>query len=334
MEKLLTSKDLDFAWATYKKTIEELSDFENKTGVTKKSIVERLRDSTDILVTNGKIPIKREQISSYIWDLLQERKITYHYNTFISLFNENQKRNYSKSRDSLLSHEHNFSGPNPQECQCGVLQYNGLIYELEEVEEKKVRTLEETLEDLSVKEDPYSNPVTEYYQRVAENARELASMADSLVNKYYEDVDTAKLLEDNLPGIQNAIKEQKSLEAELIALSKQMDYRIRIGHFEKIKALLFEKTTKYGIAGIAGLLAPPCIKCGHKGITPKHMSANLMRKDREDILKKLMWFRTIDFNVNGKIIVVDVNEWFNKQVERAELNLDIENPILVSYEAI
>ena len=327
----LTDKDLDFAWNTYKQTIEELADFENKTGITKKSIVERLRDSVDVLVTNGKIPIKREQISSYVWELLQERKISYHYNTFISLFNENQKRNYSKSSASLL-HEHQFPESNPSECECGALQYNGLIYELEPVREESLIS-SKSLESLENQNDPFSEPVIEYYQRVADNARELASMADSLVGKYYEDEETAKLIESALPNIKEQIKEQKSLEAQLIAWGKEMDYRIRVGHFNKIKAILFLACTKYGIAGVAGLLAPPCIKCGHKGITPKHMSFNILRKDKEEILQKMMYFRTIEVEIGGKTVVIDINDWFNRQVERGDLNLDIERPILVNYVA-
>jgi len=84
---------------------------------------------------------------------------------------------------------------------------------------------------------------------------------------------------------------------------------------------------------VAKHIVPPCTECGHKGISPKHMSANLMRKDREKILNTLKWYKCVDITIGNKTVVVDFKDWFDKQMERGSLGLSIEDPVIVEYKA-
>lgn len=325
--KMSKSKDLQYLQQEYDRVKEEALNYADKDIATKKEFILRLKVKAQLLFEAEER--NTSELASYIWNDLTSYGFTIAKSYYSELFTENEKRNYSEKFGTEHIHEfRNVDGI--EKCLCTAVKIDGIIYEQTKEEEKK----EETRVTIKEKPDPLVNSHTEYLFRVSNNSKELSSIAEDLLKKFVTNKDLRKIITDNLKDIKKLIQQQKDIEAELLAISKHADMRQRIGTFEKIKAILLEKC-RYNIAHVAKLLVPPCVKCGHAGITAKHMSANILRKDYEKIVNNLKWFRTIEIFVPGYTtpIIIDIADWFNKQCGRGKLDLDIEEPILVDYKA-
>ena len=147
------------------------------------------------------------------------------------------------------------------------------------------------------------------------------------MTKYYESEEFAKEIESALKNAQTLVKQSKEDEARIMALEKKLDLRQRVGEWEKLKALLLEKC-QFNIAKVAKILTPPCVKCGHSGITPKHMSFNIMKREQPKIMRHLDWFKSITISLNNKKFTFDIADWYNRQVQRGELDLPFEEVVL------
>ena len=111
---------------------------------------------------------------------------------------------------------------------------------------------------------------------------------------------------------------EKELRAQLEHIAGNLDLRNKARDFKKIKALLLEKV-EYNIAKVAQLIH----------VSPKHLSANVMRNEQDDLMEKAKWFDVIDVKCScGKENSIDIADWFNKQVERMTLSLPFKKPTI------
>lgn len=310
--------------------LERLSKINSDDFKTKREIIQELIDATRPLVETGYYQWKKWFFASFIYQQLEQYDIEYPRGEyFYNLFNEDEKREERTNFESLNEiHEHKFEGTDGvKRCECGSIEFESLIYGVEPPKEK-THTSEEVKKMIDEKPDPFSNPYTEYIQRVKFNCDELGSYCNELVKKYYGDENVAKTIESALPRIDSLLEEQKSTKAKLIHMGKQSDFRQKIGEFEKIKAIILEKNSKYGIAGVAKLLTnlEKCKKCGftHMGISPKHMSVNIM-KNVNGFLNNMKWFRSLIFKCKSCQAenVIELADWYNESIERKNLGLDM-----------
>ena len=275
--------------------------------------------------------VKLNDLSSYINGRLDEYGIKFPRNQdFYNLFSEKEKREYGTNSISMSrrNHEHNFEKFDEftKKCECGIIQFCGINYE------KKIEPVEEQTEDfatnlLSVEKntkkeikkiDPYENLLTEYFQRVHYNALDLAETSEDFIKKYYGNKDIAKIMEDTVNlKLDKLIEEQKSLEARFIHIKKLGDFRQKIGEFEKIKAIILEKST-YNVAKVAKML----------GITPKHMTNNIIR-NLDEFKRHMKWFRSVILKCEkcSEINKFDMADWYNEQIIRRDLDLELRQPI-------
>jgi len=294
---------------------------------TKKEIVVRLIEVTRPLVSNGYVKgLKLEDLAHYINNRLEEYDIVYPRNqAFYNLFKENETRDLGRTNNSSTfgrSHEHKFENG---ECECGVIQYNNLLYERHIVKEEKqekenVSASEKTKSSKKVRYDPYSNKYTEYLQTVKFNCQELATQCEDLISKYFSKEVYANSIKSALTDIKKLQVEQKSVEARLIKTRKQSDFRNKIGEFEKLKAIMLWRAGHIH-SHIAKVLA----------ITPKHMSHNIL-KNVDSYMKILAWFGTIDLKcMKCKVVnTYSLSDYYEEQVARRSLDLPQEQPLLNS----
>jgi len=286
---------------------------------TKKEIIEQLIDATRPLVESGYYLWKPKYFASFIYQQLEQYDIEYpRGETFYSLFNEHEKQ-LEKGTNILspevTNHEHGFEqteDPKVKRCECGSIQFETLVYEVEPPKEKEPLVTSDTTSK-DEKPDPFSNSYTEYLQRVKFNCDEQASICSDWIKKYYSDETIAKSIEKSLKP---NIDEQKTLEAKLIHMGKQSDFRQKIGEFEKVKSILLCETT-YNLAKVAKMLS----------ITPKHESHNIM-KNLDKFLANMKWFRSLIFECKKCQTenVIELADWYNLQIERKALGLNMINP--------
>ena len=58
------------------------------------------------------------------------------------------------------------------------------------------------------------------------------------------------------------------------------------------------------------------------------MSANIMKKEQPKIMKHLDWFRSITISLGSKKFTFDIADWYNRQIQRGELELPFEEIVL------
>ncbi len=156
---------------------------------------------------------------------------------------------------------------------------------------------------------------SEFTQRVKYNCDELGGLCNDFIKKYYDDQSIARIIEEALPNIQLILKEQKELEAKLIHMGKQSDYRQKIGEFEKVKSIILCRST-YNLAKVAKILT----------ITPKHQSKNILQ-NTDKFLTNMKWFRELIFECDcGKKNNIELFNWYNEQIERKTLGLEQVDP--------
>jgi len=310
---------LEFLKQQYDQVLKESKNYALKDRETKKQFVSRLKEKA--------VELFKEQdwnlhgLASYIWNDLEKIDFYYAKSHFYDLFNEDEKLVRTNSEVTYETHIHNFIN---SECLCGAVQFKGRIF-TEEI--PKEESIIESSKSETEKEEPYSNPITEFLQRSAQNLKELASLADDLVKKYYENKEFAEEIEQALKNPEQLNKQSKEDEARIMALEKKLDLRQRVGEWEKLKALLLEKT-QFNIAKVAKILTPPCVKCGHSGITPKHMSFNIMKREQPEIMRHLEWFKSITIKIGEKTFIFNIADWYNRQIQRGELEPPFEEIVL------
>ena len=296
--------------------LDRLTQINNEDYRTKKEVIGQLIDATRPLVESGYYKWPKKHFASFIYQQLEQYDIEYpRGETFYSLFHEHEVGEYGTNFNSLEVniHEHKFSDDDVGKCQCGAIQFEALIYDVEPPKEKEPPLVTSDTISKEEKPDPFSNPYTEYLQRIKFNCDELGSICSDWVKKYYLDKDTAKAIEQSLKP---NVEEQKTLEAKLIHMGKQSDFRQKIGEFEKIKSIILCEST-YNLAKVAKMLS----------ITPKHQSHNIL-KSLDKYLSNMKWFRSLVFECRKCQAenVIELADWYNEQVERKTLGLDMIKP--------
>jgi len=307
----------------YNKILHEAMVYGQKDRETKKQFILRLKEKkTTIFEITQR---DKHELASTIWhELPDEFDISEQY--FYRLFTEDEKlggTNFFTNLGEL--HKHDFVN---DECVCGIFIHNGTLYApLKEEKEEKTH---------EPKTPNHIDDVSEYLYRCAVSLNTLGSLFMSLKDKYIEDPDITELVKTTLEEkITMLLKQTKEENARILALDSKMDLRQRVGKYQKLKAELMLQ--EFNIAKVAKELTPPCIKCGHSGITPKHMSFNIMKRELPDIHKKLEFFRAITIRITPQIrrqldkqdwFVFDVADWFNRQIERQKLDLPFEEIVL------
>lgn len=276
---------------------------------TKKEIIQSLIDVTRPLMEAGYYNWKRVYFASYIHQQLLDYNIEYpRGETFYNLFHDEEKREERTNSESLSEiHQHKFNDDN--ECECGVIKHKDILYDVAQI------TIDKTDLESNVKTDekpdPFQNKFTEYIQRVKINCDEFASQCNDIIKKYYDNEEIAKAIEKAIPGINPLLDEQKGLEAHLLHMGKQSDYRQKIGEFEKVKSIILCST--YNLAKVAKILT----------ITPKHQSHNIL-SNLDKYLENMKWFRSLFFECDKCKFEneIELYDWYNEQIERKTLGLD------------
>jgi len=225
-----------------KELLDRLSHVNSEDYKTKKQIILDLIDATRPLYEGGYYDWNKRNFASYIHQQLLDYDIEYPRNqAFYTLFDDDEKREEGTNIESTIGrlHEHKFN--EDDECSCGVIKHKDILYDVKEITIDKTDLEQNVTTD--DKPDPFSNPFTEYIQRVRANCDELASQCDDIVKKYFDDEDIAKALESAIPDVKSMTEEMKGFEAKLIHMGKMSDYRQKIGEFEKVKSIILCKST-------------------------------------------------------------------------------------------
>lgn len=313
-----------------KELLQELHNKDTESYKTKKQIVQRYVEIVRKLFDEGFIPgLKKQDISSYVNGRLVEYEISYPRNqNYWSLFEDDERRNYEKGTNFKyikgINHQHNF---HEGTCECGCILLNGVIYEQEQVEEVPTVSLDNeegsnpsngtttlTKSKATAKPKQVITPLSELLKRIYSNALELSVQARDIENKYQTNPDIAEELDKVLKNIPKLIEEQKSCQALLIHMSKNADFRQKIGEFEKVKAIMLERSI-YNTSKVAKLLS----------VTPKHMTNNIITSEPE-YMRNLKWFKSIHIQMpkdikKGEEFVFNIADWYNMNLERMTINL-------------
>ena len=210
--------------------------------------------------------------------------------------------------------QHDFQGDSePKQCPaCSAILFQSLIYDVVPPKEKEKEGKQ------SDGKNKKETPLTEYkyyLEFIQGNFKELKSQGGDIVKKYDNDENIAKTIESALPTIDKLIEEQYSIVAKLEHVGKQSDFRQKLGEFEKIKSIILCET--YNLAKVAKMLS----------ITPKHQSHNIL-VNLEKYLSNMKWFRSLVFECRKCQAenVIELADWYNEQVERKTLGLDMIKP--------
>lgn len=314
--------------------LKEISDSDFKT---KTELVRELIDVSRPLIKSGLIKgLKQKDLATYINAKLIENGIKYVRNEqYYNLFYDNEKIEYGTNIKShnMRSHEHNFTGDEFEKlCECGDMIRLGKHYtitqttEPEPTEKTISYNVESTKKEKQKTDDPYENITTEMLIRQAYLCKEMASLLEEQVKKYYRYPEIAKIIEsmyseNNYEMAKKIIEDTKSAEAKMIHADKQQDIRQKVGQFEKLMAYILEETT-YNTAKVAKLI----------NITPKHLTNNVTPEVRK-ILDEFNWFKVFSIEMpvdmkKGELFAIDLADWFDHMMVRKDLALEFREPIL------
>jgi hypothetical protein len=302
--------------------LEELLTKDTESIKTKKALVERLVEVTRELFKLGYIEgLKKQDISSYVNGRLTEYGITYPRNQkWWSIFQDDEKRSYEGTTLNYtrgINHEHKFESG---KCECGSIISNSIIYEEEKVDDTPIKITAAEPETSSSKlkatavATKVNTDLSDYLKRVYQNAMELSIIARDIENKYQTNPGLQKVMDKALTEIPKKIEEQKTVQALLIHANKNADFRQKIGEFEKVKALMLEKSI-YNTAKVAKLLS----------VTPKHMTNNIMTS-YDEYMRNLKWFKLIHIVMpqdikKGETFQFNIADWYNMNLERMTIGL-------------
>ena len=154
---------------------------------------------------------------------------------------------------------------------------------------------------------------TDYLEYASVSVQQCKELIDDIMNKY---PDYQAEIQEGLGQVDKLMEEEKEIRATLEHIAGNLDLRNKARDFKKIKALLLEKV-EYNIAKVAQLIH----------VSPKHLSANVMRNEQDDLMQKAEWFDVLDIQCScGKTNNIRISDWFNHQVERMNLSLPFKKP--------
>ena len=290
-------------WNEYHDRMKELEGFENENNITKKLIVTAIRDSVHKLQQLNLLPIKENQISSYIKNLLLDRGITVAEGYWSGLFPDNMKRNYTNPNADKY-HTHRWitqlkavSGNVWELCGCGKSRINGILQEsVSNPEMVKPDRLHEIItpkgiefEALDLMETIAKNNI-----KIIHLIRQKTSMNMTNINKQHTNPDKIHKIQLN---VNRRIKIYKksitawrdpkelmkwfnhTISTQLQAI-KYFDDRASMTYWEKIMSYLAGEIG-YDMNSIAKML----------NVTSKHMKLHVITDETKDsYMQYLDWF--------------------------------------------
>ena len=280
------------------------------------SVIRQIVEVTRPLVESGYYPWKQDHFATFIDQTLEDNGINYpRGETFYNLFT-NKEQKHRLGGTNFLSpeviHEHDYK-PHPHfnqlgNCECGALQFGGLTYDVKQPEVVKVT------KPPSSKPTIPPTPPTDYLRWVRDNCEAVKEYCMELIDKH-KDPEDAKVIDSALESVRDIddlIIEQKSLRAKIKHMTKQSDFRQRIGEFEKIKAILAQ--TVINLSKVAAVL----------DISPKHLSKNVLQ-NLPTYRKNMEWFKALQIPVTrdmkkGEFITIEnFATWYNEQLKRKDI---------------
>lgn len=170
----LDSKDIREYQAKHSEYLNQLRLLDSEDFTTKRQLVIRLIEVTRPLVENGYVKgLKLQDLAIYINNRLEEYDIQYPRNqAFYNLFREGETLGGTNIVSTTgRSHTHEFI---EDECECGIIKHNNLLYSVHIEVEKEKKQDSETAADKTKSEhkeqfDPYKYLETEYLFRVKKN---------------------------------------------------------------------------------------------------------------------------------------------------------------------
>lgn len=321
-----TPEDLEFARNEYNKIKLEAISYSHKDNETKKEFILRLKDKAKIIFEYEERDL--HGLSVFIFEDLNAYKFSIDTKYYSTLFSDDEKRKYIKS-GVTPDHEHIFNDVvegNPA-CECGAVQLQGYVYTIEPEQPKTTKEIKDKAQQ-PVRPDPFTNPNTEYLQRIKDNCSTFGNLNGKLINKFYVLKDKKYVISEDgelmSKYLHPDINEQKSIQAQLKHLEKQLDYRAKVGEFEKLKARILEKALHLS-SHVAKLL----------GITPKHMTNDIMKDEhpqsgkKNKIFEYLKWFKTFYYVLpkdmkKGERLEILMSDWYDKQICRKQLDMEQE----------
>lgn len=178
-------------------------------------------------------------------------------------------------------------------------------------------TLQTAQEQIKEIKQKISDSYTDYLEYSQTTLTQCYEILDDLISKYPE---FKEEIRTGLGSVDKLMEEEKEFRAAFEDIASNLDLRNKALAWKKTKAFLLE-AIEYNIAKVANLIH----------VSPKHLSANLLKHEKEDLLEKTNWFDTIDLELakdykKGEIISIKINEWYNRQVERLQLSLPFKKP--------
>lgn len=299
MSEQLTTKDYEYLHKQSNQILAQIEQVELGSYKTKFELISQYVEIERKLLEGGKLELHdKRDFASYISRKLTDRNVTFARSgqSFYVLFREDEKRG-NELRQNIEEISSDFTKlDNPVESPRKVIK--------QDIEDEYTQTLEYATVILEQARDICNDIIVKY-----KGVTVIKDGVETQVN-FREEV------KKGIGDLAQFKDELKEFNASLEHIAQNNDLRNKARDWKKIKALLLEKV-EYNIAKVAQLIH----------ISPKHMSANIMKNEQEDLMQKARWFDVIDVKCScGKENTLDIGDWFNKQVERMNLSLPFKKP--------
>jgi len=359
-----SEKEIGEVWTNLRSAETELEQYDTINSEKKKELIERIRDNVQILVTAKSIPIKENQISSYVLNILEEKGVSYSKGHWHELFKEHQKRNYSNSPKGEI-HEHDFKiiSDNPtngkwEQCDCGINKINNIIQIDQSIENNddtnfNGTTIKKVIEPEGIEFELLLLIKEQYLQSVSaidlcfkkctidKSAIEKqtilkSSRRSSTQEDYTKLLNSTTTLADkrisivrkelSLIATPSNIKQIKKTIAQLIYTKTKLNDKTKITQYEKSLAKILIERFAYDHSDIAKIL----------NINTKHVKNNIMQEEqsifhRIEVMKQLRFLERCPGCGVG--IADNIEEKFQlfKAGKTISEDFDLENFALPSY---
>lgn len=303
MSEQLTTKDFEYLHKQSNQILAQIEQVELGSYKTKFELISQYVEIERKLLDAGKLELHdKRDFASYISHKLTDRGVTFSRSgkDFYVLFREEEKR----GTELRANHENNssaFTKHEPVESSRKVIR--------QEIDDEYTQTLEYATVILEQARDICNDVIVKY-----KGVTVIKDGVETQVN-FREEV------KKGIGDLAQFKDELKEFNASLEHIAQNNDLRNKARDWKKIKALLLEKV-EYNIAKVAQLIH----------ISPKHMSANIMKNEQDDLMQKAKWFDVVDCDIDcsncgaSNKAVLDIGDWFNKQVERMNLSLPFKKP--------
>ena len=299
----LTTKDYEFLHKQSTQLLTQIEQAELGSYKTKFELIAQYVEVERKLLEAGKLELHdKKDFASYIYRKLSDRQVTLSRNPegFYVLFREDEKRNNKLHLESEENSSAFTKRDNPVESPRKVFK--------QEIDDEYTQVLEYATVIIQQAQDLCNDIIVKY-----KGVTVLKDGVETEVNfrdEVKKGIGSAKEFETEL----------REINAKLEDCAKHLDLRNKALEFKKIKALLLEKC-EYNIARVARLIH----------VSPKHLAANVLRNESQKLLSDLEWFDTIDLELSGDYkkgdtISIKIDDWYNRQIERLNLNLPFMKP--------